>query len=103
LWYPVKWQDDRFYVAARQVYAQRELCAHEGAKSGQQCWDEEEAGIAEALRRTAGNPYLLATGGSYSKLLLWLPVTMLVPPSIIYGILVGLSKLGLWIVNGFRA
>jgi hypothetical protein len=80
-----------------------EWCQQARVKSLQQCEDEREAKLAEADRNIlAKNPYLRVTDGSYVGLLRF-PVGMIVPPVVVYGVLFGLSRFGLWIINGFRA
>jgi hypothetical protein len=101
LWLPVHARDQDYGLGVRFASEAYDLCLQAGL--GAPCSDDRNARLAEAERNTlAKNPYLYVTGGSYAKLLLF-PVGMLVPPVVVYGILFGLSRLGLWVINGFRA
>jgi len=101
LWLPVHARDQDYGLGVRFAYEAYDSCLQAGL--GAPCSDDRNARLAEAERNTlAKNPYLYVTDGSYAKLLLF-PVGMVVPPLVVYGILFGLSRLGLWIINGFRA
>ena len=102
LWFPIQIQNDEIsrYVTAASL--DLTSCTHAGLKSLQQCDNEFAASMAAGKRNTAANPYLSFTGDSYVRLLLF-PVYMIVLPLVVYGVLFGLSKLGMWIINGFES
>jgi hypothetical protein len=102
LWWPIKGRNDKYSFYVLNAYGDWRGCLENRLKSSQQCAFERDTALADAKRDTLdGNPYLWASGGSYATLLLF-PVFMVVPPAIIYGLLFGLAKLGLWIINGFK-
>ena len=67
-------------------------------KSYEECSDEFHRDLDEVAAR---NTYVAFMGGYLG--LLWLPVAMVIPPAILYGGLLLLSKVGGWIIAGFRS
>lgn len=102
LWWPVKSRNEAYSGAFSRAYTSFDLCRDIPGGSHEYCVKTREAALAEAKRDTLDkNPYLWASGGFNASLLLF-PVFMVVPPAIIYGLLFGLAKLGLWIIDGFK-
>ncbi len=66
-------------------------------RSEQECSNERHVALDKATKEDT----YVGTIGGYLQLF-WLPVAMVIPPVVLYGILLGLCKLGIWIINGFR-
>ena len=97
IWYPIheemKMRQAAFDVTGA-IY-QSCLQAHDSSR----CWTEYEDGLKRDME-------LYKIGGIWTENgwnLLWLvPVVLFVPPAAAYGVVLGLVKVGAWVVSGFR-
>ena len=102
LYWPIKTKNGEYRYQFSFASDSYQSCRDARLKTNEQCTAEWTAELRKIDHGPLSrNSYLFVSDGSYVGLLL-IPLAMAVPPVIVYGILLGLVKLALWIINGFR-